>query len=804
MAIRKQHSIRPATTGSSQSSLASWISPRGLWSSGAFLLGMLLVWSLLAPQDATSVFEGFAVPQNLFWLGLAAVAPLATARVGASYAFSQRQWMLVIACLSWFVLSSIMAGRDNNPRVAWNGFWQIMALAGCYFSARGLIVGPHARRAIVLILLVGSVALACHGLHQVWIEFPADRARYLADPEGELAKVPGLDAPLGSVARQRFEDRLLHSSEPYGTFALANSLAVFLSGGIVLLMGLGIAVLRDQSRATREEAKSPLGKGPLVRGQSRVVPYVAWCVALCLILLCWFLTRSRVAYPALLIGAVYWMVSSGSRVRDLRRWFPWIAGVGATGFIAGIVWLLRNDSLVLSEAPKSLSYRVDYWLATLSMLREHWLFGIGLGNFQSYYPIYKLPAASEIIADPHNWLLDILVCLSLPLGVVLTIWIGWRLWPRQLSRVDLGAVGPDPTAAHASTNKHSIHNIDVLSGRSLLWGAGLGGAACALLLNLLSGMDLWIAAITWIPAVVVVFLLRPMFGSDLAEQNVTLRAAAVTMLACLLVSGSWQASGIAVPLLLLLIPRHEDFCSAEKVPNTSPLAPAWSSWTTSVLPLLGLLLFLIQCWRPTTSSWSLMQQAMLANAPQQQLDLTIIAAQADPLNSEPLRWQVQLLTHEAVLASAEQFPELAARALEATDRWLAIDSVKSLNWEWAGRHALELAAKEQHLGLDHQKTVEQALRYYSQGLARYPSNIGLRAQLAATLAIAGRWTEVQAELEIAKRLDDQTPHLDKKLRSQQLWLPLLPEGADEAFVAEQPWVAAEPMVAWLRKAISEQ
>ena len=40
----------------------------GLLQAGAALLGALIVWAFLAPMDATSVFLGAALPQNLrFW-----------------------------------------------------------------------------------------------------------------------------------------------------------------------------------------------------------------------------------------------------------------------------------------------------------------------------------------------------------------------------------------------------------------------------------------------------------------------------------------------------------------------------------------------------------------------------------------------------------------------------------------------------------------------------------------------------------------------------------------------------------------
>ena len=54
------------------------------------------------------------------------------------------------------------------------------------------------------------------------------------------------------------------------------------------------------------------------------------------------------------------------------------------------------------------------------------MLGVGPGNFQQTYPAYKLPQASESVADPHNFLLEVWATAggpALPLDV-----IGWREW----------------------------------------------------------------------------------------------------------------------------------------------------------------------------------------------------------------------------------------------------------------------------------------------------------------------------------------------------------------------------------------
>ncbi len=56
------------------------------------------------------------------------------------------------------------------------------------------------------------------------------------------------------------------------------------------------------------------------------------------------------------------------------------------------------------------------------MIFDHPLLGCGPGNFQQYYTFYKLPEASETVADPHNFLLEIAATAGLP-ALALLFWL---------------------------------------------------------------------------------------------------------------------------------------------------------------------------------------------------------------------------------------------------------------------------------------------------------------------------------------------------------------------------------------------
>lgn len=65
----------------------------------------------------------------------------------------------------------------------------------------------------------------------------------------------------------------------------------------------------------------------------------------------------------------------------------------------------------------SMLVRWQYWQASAKMYSEHFLTGVGGGNFGYYYSHYKHPAALETVADPHNFLLGIITQFG-PVGLL--------------------------------------------------------------------------------------------------------------------------------------------------------------------------------------------------------------------------------------------------------------------------------------------------------------------------------------------------------------------------------------------------
>ena len=58
----------------------------------------------------------------------------------------------------------------------------------------------------------------------------------------------------------------------------------------------------------------------------------------------------------------------------------------------------------------------------LTMIKEHPLIGVGLGNFRHYYPDYMLPGAKEHFLHAHNVFLQIAVEMGIP-GLLVFLWL---------------------------------------------------------------------------------------------------------------------------------------------------------------------------------------------------------------------------------------------------------------------------------------------------------------------------------------------------------------------------------------------
>ncbi len=112
--------------------------------------------------------------------------------------------------------------------------------------------------------------------------------------------------------------------------------------------------------------------------------------------------------------------------RNGRRAWPWVitfAGLGAAGLIA----IQQNPALAgrLGLFGETGLFRLKLWQASLNMIREHPLFGVGLDNFlYAYRSRYIFAGAwrDPNLSHPHNIFLDFGTRLGL-LGLAAGLWM---------------------------------------------------------------------------------------------------------------------------------------------------------------------------------------------------------------------------------------------------------------------------------------------------------------------------------------------------------------------------------------------
>ena len=389
----------------------------------AGMISLLVARSLYPSESAAS--QGDGLPMVMLWLSLAVI--WLTGAIG-SPRFRLRFGPVdaaVLALVAWQCIAAVHAVQYGSPRPAWNMLWEWVGLGMVFFLARQLIDDAREARAVVAAMIALMAAISVYGIYQRAIELPALQGQYAADPEGMLRE-NGLNYPPGTPLRDLLERRLANR-EPPGTFALTNSLAAALAPWLVVGLGTAAAAWRHRGR------------------------WIGWLVCLVPIAVCLLLTKSRSGYAAAAVGIGWLALCSRHTPCAVRPAAPvarfflgncrllavgtrrvpatgkrWLAAaVLVAGFAAVAVF---SAGFGKSAATTSFGYRVQYWQATLQMIADRPWFGCGPGNFQDVYTQYKLPDASEEVADPHNFLLEVWATAGTPavlalLGVLGLFWV---------------------------------------------------------------------------------------------------------------------------------------------------------------------------------------------------------------------------------------------------------------------------------------------------------------------------------------------------------------------------------------------
>ncbi len=748
------------------------------------LVGMLLVARLLLPTEASVQGDTLWLVQlwlltGLFWIW--------TCYRSGDYRFRfNRLDALLWLVVAGHAVATFVVLRDGGQkRAAINMTWEWVGLTAAFFLTRQVVrTGTDVARLVYAVTVVAAL-LAGLGLWQHHVYYPMMSSEY-AQKRGELdellskpltgnvrdisekqnravqliSELTARGIPLSGPARALWEARLRCSSEPFGTFALANTLSGVLVVWFVVLAGI-----------------FALGRNAMSR-----LPKYTIIVLLATMGYCLVLTKSRTAWVGLVAGLALWGGLTFARRRfshsvfpndehtdapngPSRAWIKW--GAGAV-VVIGVLFAVAAasggfDRLVISESAKSLRYRFQYWTGAWQVVLERPILGTGPGNFRTHYLKHKLAESSEEIADPHNFVLDIWtsggIAALLGLAGLVTVAVLPRLWrPRKSG----------PVSAHSFPTHHangSISHPAAEFGEPLAWGAAL-----AFLLVL--GVGVALGQINdyrriALPVMMVCGLvLYPLtFGrlTSFAVPGLCYLAAAAALFVHLLGAGGIEMPAIVQTALVLLIAGSGP-ATAGELRNARQ-----SVWPAVPLAILIAVLFggcLLTATIPVVNSQSLTllgQSAQLEGNLQRAERYYRNASAGDPFAVEPLEKLAGLYFKRW----SDGLSDDAFRgAVEVQRMVIDMNPYSPFHYQQLGDwYRLKY---ERTPNRDDARAAADA---YARAVDRYPNSSALRTALADALALAGDPAAAAREAAWALELDriNRTQgHSDKYLSEQTL------------------------------------
>ena len=433
-----------------------------------FPVCVLLTTAFLWPSEGAIGGDGLHLVVG--WLAVTAYA-VATGRSSRGTVGWLATLPLVLL-VSGFWLSTWHVFRvEGDRRAALNLAFEWTAIGSAWWLVRQ--INTNGIRQLLMLIAAIGVGLSTMGILQYYVANQRQADWYRGKQQALASASPGakraIEAelqqsgiPSHGASRELFERRLLASSESVGPFALANTLGGVLAVVLVLLVA---GVLNELDASVRPDA----------------VFWVCSVLLLGIVGYCLMLTKSRTAWVGSVAGMAFLF---GQRSSGLFAWVKRTAIVVLVVCAAGGVGVLTGaiDREVVLESPKSLQYRLFYWMGAAGVIAESPIFGAGPGNFRQSYLKWKVPESSEEILDPHNLFVDAWCSAGLAGLVAVVLMVGGVL---QLSRRHRSSIASASAGPGYPTDAGSYPSA------SLLVKAVAAGTVVHLIWRWIGGRVLW-------------------------------------------------------------------------------------------------------------------------------------------------------------------------------------------------------------------------------------------------------------------------------------------------------------------------
>jgi hypothetical protein len=656
----------------------------------------------------------------------------------------------VVLLVFWQIIAALWAVVHGAPRPAMNMLWEWVGMALAFLLLRQLLDSARECRALVAVMIALAVGLSSYALYQRVYEYPQTLARFDADPDGELQKA-GFDYPPDSPQRKLFRDRLA-SNLPSATFALSNSLAGLLAPWLVILIGIAASLWRNRK-------------------------HFFWLIPCTVLIAAGLLvTRGRGGCIAAGVGVV--LLAAPWAWNKARR-LGWITPAATAALVIVAIFIAVSHRGLFVQAAKSFGYRLQYWQSSWMMIADHPWLGCGPGNFQNAYTQYKLPEASEEVADPHNFLLEVWATAGTPAAALLLLVLGGFFWT-AIRGQGSGVRGQGPEqglAASAASGQREesgerreergqhpksqipnpkseiskFPNLQISKSAFILAGGGVG-FILSIPLGMLSAAP---------PSLIAIMIGLPLAGLTIAALWGWVRdgwlppllpaLGVAVLLINLLAAGGIAMPGVAGTLWTLM---------------AVGLCGVWSkvlSRAAAWLLLASSLCMAVACYltyyRPVLDAQ--MNMRMAEQNPEHAAEWLQAAAKSDPLAAEPWR--------RLMVAKFANYPhnlgrEPLDRLHHAVKEFLRLNPNSASAWMTVGDgYSILAPAFSDALEDAKRETQAKALRAYRRTVELYPNGAIQRAKLALALYQAGDRPAFRREAQSALQLDEITPHEDKKL-----------------------------------------